>query len=119
VATVTVTNTMTESWGDFHFEIYQFLANVVFTDSASIVMKDSLGNIYSGYTYALDGTQKLDFYFYSNPVNPGETVTFQVYTDNTSNQNAWFGLIIYPTPVPEPATLGILSLGALLLRKRK
>jgi len=121
VATVTVTNTMTESWGDFHFEIYEFLTtNVIFTESTSIVMKDSLGNVYSGYSYVIEaGEKKLDFYFYGNPVNPGETVTFQVYTDNTASTLAWFGLVIYPTPVPEPATLGILSLGALLLRKKK
>jgi hypothetical protein len=117
---LTVTNTMSESWGDFHFQIFEFATtNVIFTSSPYVLMKDGLGNLYTGYTYSLDGTQKLDFEFYGNPVLPGQTVTFQFYTDNTANQHAWFGIMANPTPVPEPMTLGLLTLGALALRKRK
>jgi len=119
-ATVTVTNTMAQSWGDFHFEIFEFMTySVTFPTTATMLMFDSDMDPYTGYSYAHDGTKKLDFTFYGNPVDPGETVTFKVYTDNTSNQYAWFGLAIYPTPVPEPMTLGLLSLGALALRRKK
>jgi hypothetical protein len=119
-ATVTVTNTMAESWGDFHFEIFEFMTyNVTFPTTATMLMLDNIGDPYSGYSYAHDGTHKLDFYFYGNPVDPGQTVTFKVYTDNTSNQHAWFGLAIYPTPVPEPATLALLSIGTLAFIRRR
>jgi hypothetical protein len=119
-ATLTVTNTMQEQWGDFHFGIFEPLTyNVTFPTSATMLMFDSNMNPYSGYTYTHDGTKNLDFFFYGNPVDPGETVTFKVYTDNTSNQHAWFGLAVWPTPVPEPVTILMLSLGGLLLRKRR
>lgn len=119
LGTLTVTNTMEESWGDFHFQVIDFLANVVFEESTFIKMKDSEGATYTGYTYSITGTQNLDFYFYDNPVLPGETVSFQFYTNNTINKHTWFGLLAYPTPVPEPMTLGLLSLGAIALFRKK
>lgn len=120
LGTLTVTNTMAESWGDFHFQVIDFLANVIFVDNPVYVkMKDSVGAAYSGYTYSLNGTQQLDFYFYGNPVLPGETVSFQFYTDNTANKHTWFGLLAYPTPVPEPMTLSLLGLGAFALIRKK
>ena len=120
-ATLTVTNSMTEQWGDFHFEIYEMgTYNVTFPNTETMLMLDSLDNPYTGYSYAHDGTQKLDFTFYGNPVNPGETVKFKVYTDNTADQNAWFGLILYPTPIPEPTTITLLGFGVLsVMRKRR
>jgi len=119
-ATLTVTNTMTEAWGDFHFEIYEPMTyNVIFPTTATMLMLDNLNNPYTNYSYAHDGTKKLDFNFYGNPVDPGETVTFKVYTDNTSQQNAWFGLLVYPTPVPEPTTIILLGLGAMSVIRRR
>ena len=122
-ATLTVTNTMLDDWGDFHFQIYEPMSySVIFSPAGGpFVMLDGSNNPYPGYSYSISGDQKaVDFLFYGSPVINSETVTFKVYTDNTANQHAWFGLMVYPTPVPEPATIGLLALGALaLLRKRK
>jgi hypothetical protein len=125
-ATLTVTNSMLQQWGDFHFAIYEMTnpGSVIFTTGGTIEMLDNLGNPYAGglgvgYNYSITTSQTLDFTFYSNPVNNGQTVTFKVYTDNTANQNAWFGLMVNPTPVPEPTTLALLGFGAAAFIARK
>ena len=38
---------------------------------------------------------------YADPVLPGETAHFTVYTDNPDHLS-FFGVMLYPTPVPEP-----------------
>jgi hypothetical protein len=48
---------------------------------------------------------------------PGDTATFTVYTSNPDHLS-FFGVMLYPTPVPEPVTMLSLALGALLLRRR-
>ena len=129
-AFVYVTNTGNEAWGDFHFEIYdpyggsQDISNVHFLDA---FMTDHDGNpgfnptsTQSPLTWTIDNVSvgaKMDLFFYSDPVLPGNSATFNVYTDNI-DELSFFGLMIYPTPVPEPATICLLGLGLLALRKK-
>ena len=76
------------------------------------------------YTWSITNDTSLDYTFYSNPVQPGQSATFTFYTDNTANKNAFFGLCAYPTPVPEPSSLlalsgGLMGLVGFVARKRR
>lgn len=119
-----VKNTGTESWGDFHFEIFQ-VPGYDPVDDVSFIVDDP----YEPYTepartltWDVDNDvvgATLDLYFYDDPVLVDETVTFHVWTDNTVAQADFFGLLVYPTPVPEPATLLLLGLAGLAIRRRR
>jgi hypothetical protein len=119
-ANITVTNTGTEAWGDFHFEIFQVTDPIdnVFFDVAS---PNEPTSSQSGLTWSPGGGHTLDLFFYGDAVLPTETATFSVYTDNTTDQVSFFGLAFYPTPIPEPGTFGLLAAGLIGLasfRKR-
>jgi len=139
VATIEVTNTGTQSWGDFHFQIFSLYgtlngagwsnpANVFFNISGSYypTYSNSVGGptIPLGSVVVTPGTAStgamLDLYFNSNPVAPGQTAVFTVYTDNTTDQGL-FGLIMYPSAVPIPGALWLLGAGLAaiaVMRKR-
>ena len=117
----TVTNSGGADWGDYHVEIIdaEFVgapnaSGVLITDAIS-----SLGSYTVGWSINTLGYWQADFEFYGSPMEAGDTAVFQVYTDNTVSNVDFFGFKVYPTPVPEPATMAMLGLGALLLRRKK
>ncbi|MBP6964349.1 MAG: PEP-CTERM sorting domain-containing protein [Armatimonadetes bacterium] len=118
LATLTVTNSSTQPWGDFHFGIGYGTGVIITATPAPTATRPS-------YSWVIGaGQTTLDYYFYSNPVLPGGTVSFTFYTDNTANQNAFFGLCGYPTPVPEPSSMlalsaGLMGLVGFVARKRR
>jgi len=107
---LTVTNTGTEAWGDFHFELFQVTDPIdnVFFDVSSPNEPTSSQAI----TWSLSGDgHSLDLFFYDDPVLPNDTATFNVYTDNTTDMVSYFGTLYYPTPIPEPGTFCLLAAG--------
>lgn len=109
--TVNVTNTGTEAWGDFHFQIFQvpgYPGNVVFDVSAPNQPTGSQNALQ--WNLSAD-SKSLDLFFYGDPVFSGESATFTVFTDNTTNQVPFFGVLVYPTPVPVPGALLLLGTG--------
>lgn len=133
---VTVTNTGTQAWGDFHFQIYdplgtQDISNVHFIDASMQSYDGAWGSdpVYQAPVFvrplddwAIDNDvvgATMDLYFYNNPILPGETAVLSVMTDNTQSQVGFFGVMVYPTPVPEPATMALIGVGTLALLGRK
>ncbi len=117
---LTVKNTCTEDWGDFHFELFEapgFLSPNTTFDIAG-VNEPTSSQTGTFYTLSLD-EKTLNFSFYSDPLAPGATATFSIYIDNP-DQAAFFGVGFYPTPVPEPLSLVLLAAGLpLVCRRRK
>lgn len=126
VATIEVTNTGTQSWGDFHFQVFS-LGTPGWSNPADVFFNIS-GSYYPTYSNSVGGPiiplgsvvstpgsgsngAMLDLYFNSNPVAPGQTAVFTVYTDNTQDQGL-FGLIMYPSTVETPVPGAALLLGA-------
>lgn len=116
-AFVYVTNITGLAWTDFHFAINNGPGVKILATPAPTMSKPV-------YTWAIGGGQTtLDYYFASNPVAPGEGVTFTFWTDNTLNQNALFGVCGYPT-IPEPSSMlalsgGLVGLVGLIARRRR
>lgn len=127
-ADITITNMMTQDWGDFHFELTDFELEpsvyFVHDDPAYAPWAEGL----TDYSVEFDAwtmiggnmqPQQVNFLFYDYPATYADQLTFHVYTDNTTNTNAWFSMTIYPTPVPEPATLALFALGAFAVLRRR
>jgi hypothetical protein len=120
--TVNVTNNGTEAWGDFHFEIYDPMGNQDISNVDFLVDPPyEPMSTQSPLTWVVDNVSvgaKLDLYYYGDPVNPGDSATFEVYTSNP-DQLSFFGVMVYPTPIPEPASLLLFGLGAALALRRR
>lgn len=117
--TATATNSSASNvWGGFHFEIVGMPAATAVTINPALTTSTqvpftTVAGVNGG------GFATLDIYFYSAPVNPGQTATFSIYTDNTAAQNAWFGVAVWPLPIPEPASALFLGLGGIALIRRR
>ena len=61
-------------------------------------------------------TANLIEYFSPNPVPHGDTVVLDFYIN--VQESGLFSFTLTQAPIPEPATLGLLALGGLLLRRR-
>lgn len=108
---LTVTNSGSEAWGDFHFQIFSFPTNpgtVIFEEDGAYAPDSSQTSL--SYNLSDDG-MNLDLYFYADPILAGETAWFRVYTDNTTNKVPFFGVAMYPTPVPVPNGAWLLLTG--------
>ncbi len=115
--TLTVTNSTSSAWTDFHFMI--FMGEAVF-DVTAVPPSWDRG---AGLSWDLGADpQTLDLYFVSNPVAIGEDVTFNIYTDNTAPPQNNFAVGFYPTnSVPIPSAIWLMGsalVGLVGIRKR-
>ncbi|MBN1906829.1 MAG: VPLPA-CTERM sorting domain-containing protein [Deltaproteobacteria bacterium] len=114
--TLSIKNKGIDPWGDFHF--YSNTEGVIFGEDEGLPTMTGAAS----YSYTIDPDQKgLHFYFYDDPVYTGEQVSFSLYTDNTSMENAVFNISFEPSPIPVPAAVWLLGsglIGLVGLRKK-
>lgn len=115
IFSLTITNTGQAAWGDFHFYLDD-TSTVIFRVEGDYPSMDGIG------AYNVNVTDFiLDFEFYADPVYHNDSVTFNVYTDNTASGFDFFNMGIEATPVPIPAAVWLFGSGLIglvgLLRK--
>jgi hypothetical protein len=109
--TLTVTNTGDDPWGDFHFYLDD-TKSVVFGQDSSVYPIIMAGA--SPYDLTFSPFQ-LDFAFYNDPVETGDSLTFLLYTDNTTDTYELFSISMEASPVPLPAAAWLLGSGLISL----
>jgi len=126
---LTVRNWCYDDWGDFHLRIKEVCSgwnntDVIFDDvqAPQLWVKEyGMGSYvqYTGLDWNIgpDGTT-MDLFFYDNPIEQYDKAIIKVYTDNTSWHSPWFKIAVHATPIPEPATVALLGLGAVALFRR-
>ncbi|MFW6065197.1 MAG: PEP-CTERM sorting domain-containing protein [Planctomycetota bacterium] len=120
---VSAVNQSDTAWGNFHFKIADVgedVSNVLWVIDDPYEPTTSM-TLDAGFPQVDNSAYggELDFELYGDPVAVGNSANFQVYTDNTTDE-VDFGVMFYPTPIPEPATLAMLAFGgmAVTLRRR-
>ena len=112
---INVTNTGTESWGDFHIFLFGIpnydITTMSFEDTeVSFTPSSSQDATWAIGTDTATGAATIDFFFYDDPVLSGESATFNAYTNNPDLLD-YFGVAAYPTPVPLPGAAWLILTG--------
>lgn len=102
----TITNITGETWAGYDLEL---IDNTTFVDGTA-------GSTKFG-TYSFSDDFKILRFYAPQPVLNGEVVTLQV--DINIPTCGLFDFTMAQHPIPEPASIMLLGLGVLLLRKRK
>jgi len=112
---LTASNGGSEAWGDYHFQLfssppsYEDITNLVFQTGGGFGPQSSQS--ISSVSLSGDG-KTLDVYFDGDPVAPTDTLHINVYTNN-ADHISYFGVLSYPTPIPEPGTAALMGLSLL------
>jgi hypothetical protein len=116
------------AWGDFHLKIKEsgctdvdFLATALYQPQLWYkVGSNWVQNTALSWTINNNAPNAtMDLSFYGDPIEYGQKVRIRVYTDNTASHHQSFSILAHPTPIPEPATVALLGLGAIGLLRRK
>lgn len=120
--TINATNNTASDWGDFHMEILDIgqgsVDNVHFEVGTFSMMPSPDSS--QTFTYNIDNTSvgaTIDFFFYGDPVTIGNSGTFKVFVSNPDT--VLFGIVAYPSVVPEPVSSTLFLVGAVSLGVRR